>query len=1028
MSNTVDRGRLAVCNARPLTRFLTGTALAAMALPGVAAAQAVEEDAGVVDEVVDDEFANATADGDVILVTGIRSSLQSALNEKRDAASLIEVIQAEDIGKLPDQNLAEVLENVPGVQITRTAGVGSGVQIRGTNDNRTEINGVSTVGSGSGRGGINFEDVNAAIIASVEVIKSPEASTIEGSVGGTVNLRTIRPLDLREPLIAARVQGEYSELSDSISPRLSASFGNNWSTGAGEFGIVLSGSYSKQEATSFRPRVDRDGGLVENVNAQVIRNGGAPEDVATSRPAAQAFDFVGIQFLNQELENFEYRTINFAGTLEWAPSDNLKFYFDTVYNDQERRQDSSRVQGSGVSNLLNYNVPNTFQTVDFGSLDGLDLGSIEVAETGVIAVNLAADGDDPNLRFSSDTGARLTTSEIYRLGTEFETGRFAGRVEASRSISNTNSPDLSTTLNFINPNTPVGSGNDNAVPFAYDLSGGSLAFGIDTNSPFAPTVEQLMDPANVVLQAVNIGDNSTRNKQDAFRLDGSLDVADLMPFIVSFDAGYRFNKSTSTFNDVGVNLSLSSMADSPRGTLFSELLVPGPSNFGDADGRELFFGDFLLIDPDRAFSDPEGTLEILQQALVANGGSRLLGDPSENAAGFFSINETTHAVYGQANFETGPVRGNFGLRWLDTRLESIGNSVATGTVTQTVSRGGYTELLPRLNVAVELTPDLLLRGGWGKDINRPDFNLLNTSVTFQTSENAAVPIGNPNLSPESVTSYDLSLDWYFAPSSVISVAFFHKKRKDLFVTQLEDAPLDGNGYRDLSAPCEGGGIFNPIAFRNVLAPPNTGGQGLCVPIETTINDTASTTQTGVEVSLQYDLAQFESTLGFASGFGILANYTYQKASGGEATNESATRGTDIFNAINGIYDDANFVPVTAVQGLLDFSPHAYNVTVYYEKYGLSARARYTWRDAFRTEDTAGGASLASTFGFPVVTAARGQLNGSINYDLTDWINIGVEGVNLTKSKISQYCVNDGALLCFEGRPDRRLTFGASVKF
>ena len=140
------------------------------------------------------------------------------------------------------------------------------------------------------------------------------------------------------------------------------------------------------------------------------------------------------------------------------------------------------------------------------------------------------------------------------------------------------------------------------------------------------------------------------------------------------------------------------------------------------------------------------------------------------------------------------------------------------------------------------------------------------------------------------------------------------------------------------------------------------------------------------------------------------------------------RGTDIFNAINGIYDDADFVPVTAKQGLLDFSKHAYNVTLYYEKYGLSARARYTWRSAFRTLDTVGGATLASTFGFPVVTAARGQLNASINYDVTDFLNIGIEGVNLTKSKISQYCVNDGALLCFEGLPDRRITFGAALRF
>ena len=135
-----------------------------------------------------------------VVVTGIRASLASALNEKRYADNLVEVIQAEDIGKLPDQNLAEVLENVPGIQITRTAGVGTGVQIRGTNANRTEINGVSTVGSGSGRSGINFEDVSAGIIAAVEVTKAPEAKTIEGSVGGTINLRTIRPLDLKEQL------------------------------------------------------------------------------------------------------------------------------------------------------------------------------------------------------------------------------------------------------------------------------------------------------------------------------------------------------------------------------------------------------------------------------------------------------------------------------------------------------------------------------------------------------------------------------------------------------------------------------------------------------------------------------------------------------------------------------------------------------------------------------------------------------------------------------------------------------------
>lgn len=990
--------------------LVSGVALCALLTPAAAWAQAQQGEA------VDDS---------AIVVTGIRSSLQSALTEKRNADNLIEVIQAEDIGKLPDQNLAEVLENITGVQITREAGVGTGVQIRGTNDNRVEINGVSTVGSGSGRGGISFEDVSASIIASVEVTKASEAKTIEGSVGGTINLRTIRPLDLKDMLLAARIQGEHSELSKSVRPRISATFGDNWSTGIGEIGLVVSGSYTQQEATSFRPRVDRDGGLVENVNATVIRSGVA-ENQPTRRPAAQDFDFVGIQFLNQELENFEYETKNFAGTLEWAPSDHVKFYFDTVYNDQQRRQDSSRVQGSGVNALLDYSVPTSFQTVDFGSLDGVNLGSIRVAETGTIEPNIAVDRDDPNLRFSSDVGARLTKSEIYRLGSEFDAGRLTGRVEASRSISNTRNPDLSTTLNFLNPNAPVFTGNDNAVPFIYDLSGGSLAFGINFDSPFAPTVEQLLDPANVVLQQVSIGNDSTRNKEDAARLDLSLDVADLTPFFTSFDVGYRVNRSSSTYNDVGSTLTLSSLNDSPRGTLFADLLVRGPNNFGDADGRTLFFKDFLLVDPNRAFSDREGTLDILRAALLAAPGQRALNDAAANSAGYFSIDETTHAVYGQANFEIGPVRGNFGLRWLDTSLDSIGNSITGSNVTQVVTRGGYSKVLPRLNLVADVADNILLRASWGRDINRPDFDLLSTSVSFVTSENAAVSIGNPNLRPETVTSYDASIDWYFARSSVLSVGVFHKKRTDLFVTQLEDAPLDANGYRDITAPCEGGGIYNPIAFRNQLSP--IGGSGMCVPILTTINDSGSTTQTGVEVALQYDLSQFEDTLGFASGFGIVANYTYQKFGGGQAVNTSATRGTDIFNAINGIYDDADFVPVTAKQGLLDFSKHAYNLTLYYEKYGLSARARYTWRSAFRTRDTVGGATLASTFGFPVVTAARGQLNASISYDVNDFLNIGVEGVNLSKSKISQYCVNDGALLCFQGLPDRRITFGASVRF
>ncbi len=166
--------------------LLAGTAWVAIASPAVAQESSTEPQETVAG-------GNPDTDADIV-VTGIRASLQSALGEKRRSDNLVEVIKAQDIGKLPDQNLAEVLENVSGVQITRQAGVGTAVQIRGTDANRTEINGVSTVGSGAGRSGISFEDIPASIIASVEVTKVSEAKTIEGSVGGTINLRTLRPL------------------------------------------------------------------------------------------------------------------------------------------------------------------------------------------------------------------------------------------------------------------------------------------------------------------------------------------------------------------------------------------------------------------------------------------------------------------------------------------------------------------------------------------------------------------------------------------------------------------------------------------------------------------------------------------------------------------------------------------------------------------------------------------------------------------------------------------------------------------
>lgn len=941
-----------------------------------------------------------------VIVTGsIRDALENSIATKRAASNVVEAIYAEDIGKLPDQNLAEVLENITGVQITRRAGVGTGVQIRGTNANRVEINGVSTVGSGSGRSGINFEDVNPVIISSVEVIKASEAKTIEGSVGGTINLKTIRPLALPQMLGVINVQAEDSELStEGWQPRLAGAFGNRWETGAGDFGFVISGSYTEQYAISFRPRADRDN--------------------LSSPPGAEYDEFLGIQFLVQEQEEDIYETTNLATTFEWAPNDSLKFYAETVLNDQTRNQNSYRLQASGVSAFRNVSVPTEFELVDFG----VGPGVFPAAYKGFIEPDLDLDDDDPNLRFSSDTGARDTESRLFALGGEWQGERWWAKIEYASTSSDTANPNVSPTLNFINPNCPLdGTSNDNCVPFVYDLSRKSLAWGVNYDSPFAPTPDSLLDPANVVLDQLIVGDDTTENTEDALRLDFTYDL-DWAGFNY-VDFGVRRSEASSEFNAREDRIGgFSRMVDSPSGLLFEELLVPGPRNYGRADGRSLFIRNFLLFNANRIANNPDEVIRILQAATLAHN-----PDKPENAelnlasieSSYYDIREDTTAFYLQTDFEWGMFRGNIGVRYVDTDVESIGYGPAdeNGNRELQSTKGSYDFWLPRFNLVAEPVENLLVRFAYYEDIRRPNFNQLSTGFQFDNQENSVVALGNPGLEPETVDSYDFSVEWYFAPAALASVGYFHKERTNIFGQRYEGAALlsdpsvPGGLVRETDPTCPGGGIYNPIVIPNILGDPER--LGMCVDFTIPGNDPATTKVSGWEFAFQYDLSGWEDRLGWASGFGVIANYTIQDFSGGSDVDCTSGRGLQVLGE------------VCIERGLLDFSENAYNFTLYYEKYGLSARMRYTWREAFRTQDFAGGANTSgsSTFSFPVYTLDRGQLNASIFYSfLDDRLEVGLEGVNLTGEEIYQHCVSESGPLCFSGYPDRRYVVGATYRF
>ena len=1001
-----------------------------------------------------------------IIAVGIRGSLANAVDQKRNSENLKEVIIAEDIGKLPDQNLAEVLENIPGVQITREAGVGTGVQIRGTGSNITLMNGVATVGSGNGRTGIDFEDVDASIISAVEVIKAPEAKTIEGALGGVINLRTIRPLDLNDTLASARIQFEDSSLSDeSAAPRFSGAFGDKWDTDAGEFGVVISGSYTESDVSHFRPRTDRD-------NLTLCVDSSDPGFVAPStcdNVPAGTTHFLGAQFLNQVLTNQEYETLNLATSFEWAPSDTSKWYFDAIFNDQERREEGHRAQASNISRLqgnsdhsvdaLGNPTPGdnanftAFETYNLGTLLGSngvqDLGSATLVTQGTLSPfqeesTLFADGRGaPFLRSSSDGSSRLTDSKMFRLGNEFEiSDNFFGSAEVSKVTSESVEANLDYTMNFINPNSYISTnGNflldgvtpdrrdENGVPFIFDLDG-NIAWDINYDDPFAPTREQLLDPSNYVNDSGEYRYNTRDNEDTTFRADFSYGLN--WESIPSIDFGVRHNIRTSERrNTQALFGNNSNLSRSLNASYISDLLIEMPDNYGDGTGTDLFVSGLLMLDPARA-ADAAATVAAINAARTAQNADTagistpiaLIGDLLEREGEYFDIEETSTAIYAQANFQVGIFRGNAGFRYVQTDLDSTANvDPGTGVLERTTLSNDYDFLLPRINIVADVHEDVLVRAAYSEDIRRPDFDSISASRTFPGSGgvNSNSVGNNPFLLPEEVKSFDIGVEYYFAPASVVSLGYFNKKRSSIIDTAT-DLPEEINGLRDVIGPeCEGGGIFSPLTESGIFG---NGEIGVCVGNQTEFNTSETTTQKGWELAFQYDLREFEDVLGWASGFGILANYTRQEQDYNEAfTTIGGSRATAFWEA-QGFAGGVVEVPFQ----LLDLSETAYNLTVYFENERLSARMRYTWRDAYFTDELPGTGNTLTPLGGRGVVNDRGQLNASASYHINDNFMVSLEGINLTESDADISCLNANALLCYRGITDRRLTLGAAYRF
>ena len=294
-----------------------------------------------------------TQAGEDIVVTGIRASLQESINAKREAQSIVDVITAQDIGKMPDQNVAEAMSRVTGVQISRREGDGSNFTVRGISQNRLEINGRNYIGPGNG-GNAALESVSPEIISSILVIKSPTADMPEGALGATVNLKTKRPLDLKDFVAAGRLQGAYADQADHVGYRGSAMVSKSFGE---RFGLLASVAYSdtKTQGHSF------DAGGWTQTGA-IDGDGDGVDDPGLYRPN---------RFMARIFDRAEQRlTVN--GTAQWRPTDTLEIILDATFNHLKRQRNSVNYQV-----LFNNNdtdaIVNDSNTVVAGTFTGVTL-------------------------------------------------------------------------------------------------------------------------------------------------------------------------------------------------------------------------------------------------------------------------------------------------------------------------------------------------------------------------------------------------------------------------------------------------------------------------------------------------------------------------------------------------------------------------------------------------------------------------------------------------------------------------------
>jgi len=769
--------------------LLAATALSAAAIVAPAFAQDAAPQT--------DAPAAATPDeSQVVIVRGIRRSMKAAIDIKKAAINTVDSIAAEDLGKLPDQNVAESLQRIPGVTIERNRGEGRYVSVRGFGPkfNAVTVNGRTLATDNNGRE-FSFDVLPSELIAGADVYKSPQANINGASIGATVDVRTLRPLDQSKSFTAAgSIGSQWAELADTQNPEASGVM--SWRNDARTFGVALSASYMDQEVRDDEFTIGA--GHVYRSSTDSYYNAGG---VAGARIGPDVAPFTHIS-MPSNLSPFFFvrkkKMTGLNGSVQWKPAENLTLTLDTLFSKADITEDQTGLaydfSGGTLVEQVIQGSEAVYQRYTGGTVDQILQHDTRDVTTTMVGFNAAWKATD-TLTLSFDA----STSKAQRRGKEDSDFTTIRRKNMDLWFDRRSGSPIYD-YGFSSPNYDNASTNPQGITAHYYIWGGGSDIDDKTNE-FKLDAKWAPEGA-VTLYAGLASEQRTKTI-----------TTNSMPF--GQQCAYCGSDRVlpeSLFSNTNMNFFSSHSGNIIRDWVAYDpiALINQVKQFADADGKAFAPGVF----------DPSGSSVVDEKVTIGY----LMSDIRTEIGGM-------------------PLSINAGVRVEDTNYTSSGasrtvlsavpngagqNIITVSDVVPVSFDGHYTDILPSLNAKLNLTDELIARFSASRVLTRPTLSDLSPKQSIQTNPgNETIKRGNPDLQPFRASQIEGGLEWYFDRTSLLSFNAFYKNI-DSFVTltttpQKVDqvtfqvtVPTNGNGavvkgfelgyrqvFSDLPSPFDG---------------------------------------------------------------------------------------------------------------------------------------------------------------------------------------------------------------------------------